>query len=164
MKKKLQLTHMIEKLSGEDLLNIWKILTKYNNNMQGKNEIEVNVNKLPVPALNELYTFVSGRIRSKQQPVPIAPAPQPQMVQTSNAMAIENQINPVTPQKKEIKQSIPTKVDPVAVPNGIDQKPVQNVQPVSQEVTNNGFQSSTKTDMTSGSKINAIQVKIYSFW
>lgn len=160
MEKKLELTHMIEKLGTDDLLNIWRILAKYNDNMAGKNEIEVNVNKLPVSALNELYTYVSGRIRSKQQQRIIAAQAPPVQQPNPGAMAIENDASLITPQKKEITKRVEEEVKQEGHTNGVNQNQVSQPQVVPQDSETKVEQSNVKSEIDSGSKINAIQVNL----
>ena len=63
--KKLELTRMIQRLPTNDLLHIWSILTKYDDKMKGRSEIEVNVDKLPYAALEELFSYVKKRLGGK---------------------------------------------------------------------------------------------------
>ena len=66
MQKMLSLADMIKKLKKVDLMGVWKILAKYNDDMKGKSEIEVNFDKLSTPALKELYKYAESKTQPPQ--------------------------------------------------------------------------------------------------
>lgn len=69
--KKLELLKMIIKIKNQDKSNvnhIYRIVSKYNQTLVGKSEYEIDLEKLPVQALEELHEFSSARLKSMESP------------------------------------------------------------------------------------------------
>jgi hypothetical protein len=65
--KKVELLNMINKIKNLDISNvnhIYRIVSKYNHNLVGKSEYEIDLEKLPTQALEELFEFSTGRLKS----------------------------------------------------------------------------------------------------
>jgi hypothetical protein len=60
--KKFELTEMFKKLRSNDLGSVWEILAMNDPDLQYKNEIELDLDKLPKHLLDELYAYTKNKI------------------------------------------------------------------------------------------------------
>ena len=53
---------MIKELHKDELIEIWRIYTKYDTGIKTEKEITINIELLPLSAFNEIYNFVKETI------------------------------------------------------------------------------------------------------
>ena len=53
---------MIKQLHKDELIEIWRIYTKYDTGIKTEKEITINIELLPMTAFNEIYNFVRETI------------------------------------------------------------------------------------------------------
>lgn len=66
--KRLELARMINSLTLNDKVQIWKIYAKYDGRILGSSEVVINIEKLPKGAFNEIYDYVKNTISKTQHP------------------------------------------------------------------------------------------------